>query len=234
MLMSDDSIDTESLIAETRRLCTRYVDEIVLAHDLCPWAGSALRSGSVQMSVITDIFASTEGVSQAALRVTEALRASDERIELVLVLLPRCEFPRLEMDDLLREIRRGATTSAEDRSETSFALAAFHPDAPLDVATPERFIPYLRRSPDPMIQAVRTSVLQKIDPGRGSGTAYVDLEKMSFEALATPAPLPLRAKIAHANLETCRRLGLDNLKDQIDSILEDRRLSRARLVGPNL
>ncbi len=230
--MNDDTIDIDSLVSETRRLCRRYIDEIVLAHDLCPWAAPALRAGSVQMSVITDKLSPSQDLSRAAELVRHSLRqCEDTRVELVLILLPRCEFSRLEMDDLLREVRQDGVSGSERRGEITFALAAFHPDAPPDVGTPERFIPYLRRSPDPMIQAVRTSVLEKIDPARGSGTAYIDLETMSAEMLAAPSPEPLRARIARTNLETSRRIGLKRLDEQIGSILEDRERTRARLVG---
>lgn len=229
-VMDDDLIDTDSLIYETRRLCQRYIDEIVLPYSLCPWAAPALQNYLVQTLVITEQFPAPSDIIRAAAEVRRALdEVSDETIELVLVVLPRCTFSRLEMDDLLRELRQDGVRRDEREGEMTFALAAFHPDATPDTTTAERFIPYLRRSPDPMIQAVRTSVLRKIDPARGSGTAYFDLKSMSLEALASPAPEALRSKIARANLETCKRAGLARLEDAFAAILEDRRKVWERL-----
>lgn len=230
----DDLIDTDSLICETRRLCQRYIDEIVLPYSLCPWAAPALRNSSVQMHVITQQFSANSDLVPAARAVQSALfQVTDEAIELVLVMLPRCTFSRLEMDDLLRHVRQDGVRRDEREGEIAFALAAFHPDAEPDTTTAERFIPYLRRSPDPMIQAVRTSVLSKIDPARGSGTAYFDLKTMSLEALATPTAEPLRSKIARANLETCTHAGLAQLEETYAAILEDRRQVWARLRSEN-
>lgn len=229
-LMDDDLIDTDSLIWETRRLCQRYIDEIVLPYSLCPWAAPALQSGSVQISVITEHFSAPSDFVQAGSAARGALaQVSDETIELVLLVLPRCTFSRLEMDELLRQVRQDSVRSEAREGELAFALAAFHPDAAPDTTSAERFIPYLRRSPDPMIQAVRTSVLRKIDPARGSGTAYFDVKNMSFEALCAPAAEPLRSRIARTNLDTCERAGLAQLEERYAAILEDRRAVWERL-----
>lgn len=222
--MNDDTIDSHVLELESRRLCQRYIDEVVLPFSLCPWAQPALQQGNVQIFVITDHFDSPASLHEAALKVRRVCSgAARPSVELILVLLPRCSYSRLEMDDLLREIR--------DQGESAFALAAFHPDAEQDTSSPERFIPYLRRSPMPMIQGVRTSVLDKIDPARGAGTSYFDPEGMDLTKLDEPPPEPLRLRVAKANLQTCQELGLDELERRFDSILEDRNASFARISG---
>lgn len=229
--MDNNYIDTDSLICETRRLCQRYIDEIVLPYALCPWAEPALKANAVQITVITEQFGPASDFLRASVHVREALSlCTDEAIELVLLVLPRCTFSRLEMDDLLRHIRRNGT----QEGELSFALAAFHPNATPDKSTAERFIPYLRRSPDPMIQAVRSSVLRKIDPSRGAGTSFFDLTSMSLESLACPAPEPLRTRIARANLETCEQAGLDQLEERYSAIMDDRRRTWDSLRGRNV
>lgn len=236
--MSRDKIDEELLVSETERLCRRYIDEIVLPLGLCPWAAPAIQSKSVQMTVITRLIRPSEDPKRAARDVRDALLSrSLESAELVLLLLPRCGYSRLQMDDLLREVRQLdrpiGTLHAPDPSpregELSFALAAFHPDAPRDTTTPERFITYLRRTPDPMIQAVRTDVLARIDTDQSAGTAYFDLENIDLDQLRKPAREPLRMRIARANLQTCERHGLAELHARFESILEDRAASRARL-----
>lgn len=236
--MTNDMIDNTALETETRRLCQRYIDEVVLPFNLCPWAAPALQKSAVQMAVITDTFSGTASYAEAAERVLSALNSiQNDEIELVLVLLPRCRYSRLDMDDVLREIRqRTRPVGTHERSrieaeqgEATFALAAFHPDAAPDTTTGERLIPYLRRTPDPMIQAVRSSTLAKIDPDRGTGTAFFNIEEMSLDQLNRSPKQPLRARVANANLETCLREGLSSLEARFNAILEDHAVTRARL-----
>lgn len=230
MTRSDEEIELVRLVVETERLCRRYVNEIVLPLSLCPWAAPALQNDRVQISVITSVFDDPADMSAAAREVRDLLaRVDDISTELVLVLLPRCSYSRLEMDDLLRAIRQDGDGRTSDGSERSFALAAFHPDAPPDTTSAERFIPYLRRSPDPMIQAVRHSTLAKIDPKQSGGTAFFDPEALDFHQLRSPPPKPLRQRIAEANLVTCQSAGLTALEERFASILEDRQRTRALL-----
>jgi hypothetical protein len=182
------------------------------------------------MFVITEQFSQISQLADASLAVRQVLDAcTDASIELALVILPRCIFSRLEMDDLLRLIRQDGVPLPLDQSELAFALAAFHPDAAPDTSQAERFIPYLRRSPDPMVQAVRSSVLRKIDPARGAGTSYFDLETMNLASLSTPPPEPQRTRIARANLATCQKRGLDEIENSYLSIMTDHRATRERL-----
>jgi hypothetical protein len=234
--MTHSGIDEAELVSGTTRLCQRYIDEVVLPYSLCPWAAPALAGGKVQILVITDVIAHSTSFIAAAQRVLSVLRDEVKtETELALIVLPRCEYSRLQMDDLLRAVRQKQrpvgtlkTNEAPNDSEVSFALAAFHPDAAPDTSTPERLIPYLRRTPEPMIQAVRTDTLAKIDPDRGAGTAYFDLESLDLEKLSRPAPEPLRLRIARANLETCQARGLAELEACFRSILEDRDQTRAK------
>src|SRR4029077_16934252 len=41
-------------------------------------------------------------------------------------------------------------------------VADFHPDAPLDLATPARLVPFLRRAPDPLLQLVPLALLDAV------------------------------------------------------------------------
>lgn len=221
---------------ETKRLCQRYIDEIVVPFSLCPWAAPALAAGRVQMHVITDLFGDETSMHEAARQVIERLDHTPLHIELALVILPRCEYSRLQMDDLLRAVRHMQRPVGIDltsppsinKGEVSFALAAFHPDARADASTPERLIPFLRRTPDPMIQAVRTDALAKIDPDRGVGTAYFDVKNLDLAALAHPPRKPLRLRVAEANLCTYER-SIAALDDRFEAILNDHRLTREAL-----
>ncbi len=235
--MTETETDLQDLIQETERLCHRYIDEVVLRFRLCPWAEPSLRANLVQINVITDIFLSNGDFSGPADQVRRVLAQQIRpEIELALIVLPRAQFSRLEMDDLLRSVRasrrfgRGGQEEEEGReSVPAFALAAFHPDAEPNLMTPERLIPFLRRTPDPMIQAVRTEVIRRIDPGRGSGTAFFDPEKQSFASLTDAPTLSVRARIASANHEHVQAVGIEQVERAFLSIHEDHRETRRRL-----
>lgn len=221
--MSTTTLDLEH---EARRLCQRYVDEVVLRFDLCPWAAPALRDGRVEMLVITDQITdlAVDG-SAAAKQVFETLNQleKDTRVELVLVLLPRFELGRLELDAFQRMVR-----AHQEKGEAAFALAAFHPEAEPDLTDPERLIPFLRRSPDPMLQAVRSATLDRIDPSRGAGTQFMDLDEvlkmglLSETGLGKSPPEPLRRRIARANRETLEHHGIREFERALTDIIEDR------------
>lgn len=206
-----------ALEGEAIRLCRRYIDEVVLPYDLCPWAAPALRQQRVEITVISDAVREPgQAVADAARRAAEVLErfAAEPRIELVLLVLPRFALDRSEFDALLRAVRERTST---------FVMAAFHPDAPLDLASPERLVPFLRRSPDPMIQAVRRDVLDRIDPGRGTGTAFIPLADFLTGALdAAPEPSP-RERVAQANRSTILRVGAEVVEQTLGAIHEDRR-----------
>ncbi len=222
------STTDHALDLAARRLCRRYIDEVILRFDLCPWAAPALQGDRVELSVITDQIRSlsADGPS-AASRVLTALEgfANDSRVELVLLILPRFELGRLELDAFQRMVRE-----LQAQGDGSFVLAAFHPDARPDLEDPERLIPYLRRSPDPMLQALRTTVLDRIDPSRGSGTQFMDLETLlASGALNAPPPEPLRRRIGRINLDTVNRVGLSAVEQAIEDIVQDRRRTYANL-----
>lgn len=226
--------DDLELDREARRLCQRYVDEVVLAFDLCPWAAPALRAGRVQMFVIHREISSENDFAAAARDAARVLGtcADTPDIELALLLFPRARVERLAFDGLLRRLRVG---EGEQRGERTFALAAFHPDAAPDRTTPERLIPFLRRSPDPMIQAVRTATLERIEPVSRAGTGFVDvtelvsLSLLAPESLLAPPPEPLRLRIAKQNERTLTERGVDAFERAVADIIADRERTYARL-----
>lgn len=223
--MTTSASDQQELERETVRLTERYVSEVVVALDLCPWAAPALADGRVQISVITDHFSTNQLALAAAACCTNLLATSDD-IDLVLLVLPRLEVRRLEMDRLLAALRH---EMSEREGVASFALAAFHPQAAPDTATGERFIPFLRRSPDPLVQAVRSSALQRIDDKHAGGTTFVDATTFDPAAWSEPTRETLRARIARHNLATVSAHGLDDVRARLDDICADRERTHERL-----
>ncbi|HSC86554.1 MAG TPA: DUF1415 family protein [Polyangiaceae bacterium] len=228
MLETETTIDRR-LVTEATRLCQRYVDEVVLAFDLCPWAAPSLRAKRVQITVITEHFSQRNEWTAPALTATRRLAEASlhEQNELVLLVFPRCTLGRLEFDGFLREVRAQMAAERPDGGEDPYALAAFHPDAPADSASPERLIPFLRRSPDPLLQAVRTSSLSRLESVHGAGTGFVGPEALLAIARGAPAHEPLRLRIARENLGTFEREG----RAAFEAVFQDLQADRARIYG---
>ncbi len=106
-------------------------------------------------------------------------------------------------------------------------FAAFHPDAEPDTDEPERLIPFLRRTPDPTIQLVRASVLDRVRAGTPQGTQFVDVSDLDANL---EYAVPLRERIARVNLATAERMGVAELKRRMDAIVEDRHATYEKLA----
>lgn len=212
----------DALEREAVRLCRRYLEEVILPFDLCPWAAPALRQQRVEITPVLQQVTNLHELRDAAGRGAEMLAAAAAETELVLVLFPLFRLGRYDFDALLRALR--------NRPEAAgFVMAAFHPAAALDSTDPERLIPFLRRSPDPMVQAVRSEVLERINPGRGTGTAFVTLDRLLAGDLDRPAEPSPRERVARANWDTIQRSGAESLTEALTSIHDDRRRTYERL-----
>jgi hypothetical protein len=109
--------------------------------------------------------------------------------------LSRSAFQRFVSNIIEADAKRHGTRSSP------FALAAFHPDASLDLGNADRLVPFLRRSPDPTIQVVRISALERVRGDEIAGTQYVDLRRFRLEDLPS-AERTLRDRIGEHNLQT--------------------------------
>jgi len=180
------------LVAEALRVNARYVEEAVIGWDLCPWAARAWTDGQVTQRVFTDVDADAAVV---AAFIGELVTAPDTAIGLAI-------FPRVACT--IGAWERFAERVRRARGE--FLAAAFHPDyrapdGPLDAA---RLVPFIRRTPDPTLQLVRASLIDRL---RGDASADV----------------------GRANLATVATRGLDALDALLADIRRDRDASYARL-----
>jgi hypothetical protein len=128
----------DARVREARRLVLRYMTEVVERFGLCPWAAPARARGELWIDVVD--------VEDAAAAVSRFLATPD--VVIGLIIIPTLDGPPPH----LRAIRDELLASALGRD---VALADFHPDAALDATHASRLVPFLRRSPDPMLQAVR-------------------------------------------------------------------------------
>lgn len=213
----------EALEREARRLFARYQLEIVEGLQLCPWAASARESGRVDVRVLP----AAEPDAELVLATVDAL-ARDPRVEIGILLFPAVALGFEPFERLVAEV------AAEDQRRREigtvpFALAAFHPDSPLDAATPERLVPFLRRTPDPTVQLVRCEALERVRRGSPEGTSFLDLSELgSLEDLRPGRPL--RERVSTANFRTVTALGLGEVEARLHAIRADRDATYARLA----
>lgn len=233
----DDSGDDsdERLRREALRVYERYAVEVVEAFQLCPWARRARLDGHVRTHVQLDAAPDAERVLD---QVDEIFR--DPRIEVGLILLPRVGWERQPFRRFVEEVRAGHAArhlAARTAGPPPLAMAAFHPRAPIDLASAARLVTFLRRTPDPTIQVVRQSALAAVRGSETSGAVYAPRAVLDLvargalgavEAFAAE-PLPMADRVAENNLATVRREGAAHIEAILDDICADRDRAYAAL-----
>jgi hypothetical protein len=215
------SVTIERISQEAVRLYRRYQLEIVEACGLCPWAQRARLDDRLRIRVVAQ--AEPRG-TEPSLAAIDALIA-DERADVAVLIYPRLHLGRLEFERFVSEVR-DADAPRHPLGCIPFVFAAFHPDAQPDTSDAERLIPFLRRSPDPTVQVLRSGVLDKVRSSTPQGTQFMDLrmlEELDVSASAAGEQVSLRQRIARTNLATVHELGLAEVTRRIEAIAEDRR-----------
>ena len=216
-------LDRDALRREVMRIHQRYAREVVETFGFCPWAIGARERGRVQTRVL---FGAVPDLEQT-LHEVESLEF-DESADIGLLVFPELTSSRLSFQHFAASVRERHEERA-GRGQACFAIADFHPDAAPDLASAERLVAYIRRSPDPLLQLLRHSALDAVRRGEQPGTRFVDPALLLTETermLARPAPL--HERVARANFETMQRVGLARVAAVLDDILGDRDQSYAR------
>lgn len=176
----DDALRLDRLRAEALRLNSRYVNEVVLAWDLCPWAAKAFSSGQVRQRVLLAEAPAPDDV----LPFLDELDA-DPDVAIGLLIFPRLVTRAPAFDAFAERVRRADHARRPDAATSppspSFLIAAFHPGAPETFATPPQLVSFVRRTPDPTLQLVRTSVLKRAT-GEGPRVSD-DVTRRNFETV---------------------------------------------------
>lgn len=209
---------------EALRVYRRYMLEVVEGFTLCPWAAAARRDGHVVEAVI---LAENQADPRQSLTLLETLKPKLET-DIALFIYPDLELDRLAFESFVRTVRE-RDAARHEVGTIPFAMAAFHPDARPDLNEPERLIPFLRRTPDPTIQVVRCTALDRVRGNSQEGTSFFDLANLGTVPLPQKEPISLRQRIAQANLETAREVGIETLEALFQDIRRDRDESYARL-----
>lgn len=131
---------------EARRILDRYLVEIVETYDLCPWAKTSRTGGELAVEILW-------GTPTLAMWVEAANRALAPSIKVAMLVAPELRITRSELHDVRDQVAREVGT---------LGIAEFHPDATYDGKTPARLVPFLRRSPDPLLQCVPLTLLHQV------------------------------------------------------------------------
>lgn len=213
---------------ETLRINRRYMLEVVERFLLCPWATRARLDGQVAECVFQQESPDDFAPSLARISELSVLPA----IEVALFIYPCLGLARLDFEHFARRLR-AVDHDRHAIGGVPFAMAVFHPDAAPQLDDAERLIPFLRRSPYPTLQLVRTSALERVRGDEVEGTAFLDLEHHGAAAWATmPAPLSLRERIAQRNLAAVCEAGVETVEAAITAVHADRDATEARLGRP--
>lgn len=193
--------------AEVMRLLDRYLVEIVERHNLCPWARASREKGELGV----DVLWGTPTVAEWVTAAKALLARPDTRV--VMVVAPELVITTSE----LRAVRAEVAANIP-----SAGVAEFHPDAVLDSATPARLVPFVRRSPDPMLQLVPFALLATVR------TQPMTAERvMQLQMLGNLAPEPKQdiAEVIAAANHTSVTSAQAQIIATLDAIADDRRRS---------
>lgn len=204
---------------EALRLCDRYVNEVVLAFDLCPWAEPSLRAGRVARGVCLSV-APTPAECLPFVDGMAAPAADGTYPDIGLLTFPRHAAGWAAFDGFAERVRRamaeqrqppGSPSAIAPRTGT-FLVAAFHPDGAETFVGPHQLVSFLRRTPDPTLQFVRAEIIDRVKANQPDASEAVAVRN-------------------HDNL---RGAGALRLQAVIAAIRADREMSYARLAVPGL
>jgi hypothetical protein len=207
-------VHAASWTVEAVRLYRRYQIEIVERSGLCPWALRARLDGVVREHVLLQ----QDDASVDAAVTAIADFAADASVEIALLIFPRVALDRATFERFATRIQN-VDAARHALGHIPFVFAAFHPSAEPDLSDPERLVPFLRRTPDPTIQLLRASAVDRVRNGTPQGTQFFDVRSLDPECVSQT---PLRERIAKANLVSVQRLGVDELRARLDDIRRDR------------
>ncbi|HVY38809.1 MAG TPA: DUF1415 family protein [Polyangia bacterium] len=182
---------------EALRLNARYIEEVVIGWGLCPWAAQAWRTGAVRRRVLLDPAPDPAPVLEVIAQLDEprapdAPRGRDPapQAAIGLVIWPRLALDAAAFASAAEQIRRADRARRPPGAAPPFLIAAFHPDLrpepPADAAS---LVPFIRRTPDPTLQLVRTSLLDALAGGGRDVSAEIAAANFVTVAARTPAAL---------------------------------------------
>jgi hypothetical protein len=197
--------------AEVLRILDRYLVEVVERYELCPWARAARERGEVAAGILW-------GAPPADAWVAEAERLlARPHTRVAMVVAPELAIPRGAL---------GTVRDAVASRIPSAGVADFHPDAALDLTTPARLVPFLRRSPDPLLQLVPLALIAAVRAQPPAAPLAQQAAMLGGHAqVPRQGPTAQIAAANHATVTAARAA----ITQALDAIAADRRAAYARV-----
>lgn len=197
--------------AEVIRVFERYLTEVVEHYDFCPWARISREGGELAVDVLWE----TPTIDAWVTACHTLLARPDTRVAMVIA--PQLVVTPSELHGLRAEVAAFVPTAG---------VADFHPEATLDLTTPARLVPYIRRSPDPLLQLVPFALLDQV---RTTPSTALRAEQAQILGGRAAPPRPDAAtRIAAANHARASATP-EELARRLASIAADRAESYARV-----
>jgi hypothetical protein len=206
------------------RLFRKYVDVFVEPYGICPWSAPARRAGHVRELVLLETLPTIEPILAAI----ESL-AVDPEIEIGILIFPCITLDRATWAHFVADVR-SADADARDRS-VPFAMAEFHPEASPLLEPSGAFVSFLRRTPDPTIQLVRRTALERVRGQDDQGSGFFDpemIERLLEKPLAQKKP-QLHDRVEAHNRRAVSEAGLAKIAALLDALKHERDATYAAL-----
>lgn len=157
MLPSAES-PSDSTVKEALARNDRYLREFIEGLHICPYARGCREEGRLYRQVLLD-----QAVD--APRVAALIGELDarEEIEVGLLIFPLLQIEARAFERFISELR--TRYAAGRTTPVGYFIVAFHPELPLQMKNPDVAVRFMRRSPDPTIQLVRPSAIERARQG---------------------------------------------------------------------
>lgn len=193
----------------------RYLVEFVEKFDLCPYARTCRTTRALERRVLMQ----PTMTSTVPARLIEELSGdSFEHVEVALLIFPALESTWAEFERFATLLRQ---EHGKRPAGARFFIVPFHPDSPPDADSPGRLVSLLRRSPDPTLQLVRASLLERVRGGVDpEDTVFLDPSQCDLAAhqLAPAMPQSVSTLIGEANFATAQRVGAETLLELLSRL----------------
>ena len=189
------------------------------------------RADGKARSYILDSITSVEALDRTEAKIEQI--AGSHEIEVGLLIFPALanrDLSHVERRSFERFVAKLRERHAKGKRAV-MAMAAFHPEGPLDATSPQRLVSFIRRSPDPTIQLIRLSVLNSIRKPEDQGTGYMDPAQLASFDFTKPRKKPLHARVAQSNHDSLVEVGFERAEAILADIAEDRLRSYRRFLS---
>ena len=150
--------DSTVIVNEALARNDRYLREFIEGLHICPYARGCREEGRLHRQVLLDR-------TLDAPRVAGLIRELDAEaeIEVGLLIFPLLQIEARAFERFISELR--TRYAAGRTTPVGYFIVAFHPELPLQMKNPDVAVRFMRRSPDPTIQLVRPSAIERARHG---------------------------------------------------------------------